>query len=327
MPATQRSQGPQRPDWPQHPPPLLPFKGDRPPAPDWFTAAIAQQPERNWLTVQGAPIEMLAWGRVGDPGVLLLHGQGAHADWYSFIAPLLLPGRRVVALSFSGMGGSGWRTQYSVAQWADEALAAAQHGGLFESTAKPVVVAHSFGGFSLMNMAARHGELLATAVIVDTPMRPPTRIAGGRHSQRRHEDASARSSKVYPSLADALVRFRFLPPQGCAHPFIADLIARRGLKTTTGPDGAPGWVWRFDPFRFRHMGFGRPYQDLQQARCPVVIVRGGRSRLFTAEIAAEALAVAPAGAIGLEIADADHHVMIDQPQAFAAMVAKLAPIP
>ena len=323
MPAPQR---PEQPNWPQHPPPLLPFHGEPPPAPDWFTGAIAQAPERSWLKVQGADIEVLAWGRVGDPGVLLLHGQGAHADWYSFIAPLLLPGRRVVALSFSGMGGSGWRTQYSVAQWADEALAAAQHGGLFESKAKPVVVAHSFGGFSLMNLAARHGQLLAKAVIVDTPMRPPTHIAGGRHSQRRHEDASVRSSKVYPSLAEALVRFRLLPAQGCAHPFIADLIARRGLKTTTGPAGVPGWVWCFDPFRFRHMGFGQPYQDLQQARCPVVIVRGGRSRLFTADIAAQALAVAPPGAIGLEIADADHHVMIDQPQAFAAMVADLAPI-
>jgi len=93
------------------------------------------------VRVQGTPIETLAWGRRGDPGLLLLHGNGAHADWYSFIGPLLKTGRRVVALSFSGAGGSGWRTQYSVAQWADEALAVAEATGLFSAAVPPVVQA------------------------------------------------------------------------------------------------------------------------------------------------------------------------------------------
>ena len=74
-----------------------------------------------------------AAGRVGDPGLLLLHGNSAHADWYSFIGPLLKAGRRVVAMSFSGAGGSGWRTQYSVAQWADEALGVARQVGAANS--------------------------------------------------------------------------------------------------------------------------------------------------------------------------------------------------
>jgi len=53
------------------------------------------------VVVQGAPIETLAWGRVGDPGLLLLHGNSAHADWYSFIAPLLRQGRRGYFLACS----------------------------------------------------------------------------------------------------------------------------------------------------------------------------------------------------------------------------------
>ena len=118
---------------PHFPPPLAPFDGQPPPAPDWFSQALADAPERSEVRVQGTPVETLAWGRRGDPGLLLLHGNGAHADWYSFIGPLLKPGRRVVAISFSGAGGSGWRTQYSVAQWADEALAAAEATGLYEA--------------------------------------------------------------------------------------------------------------------------------------------------------------------------------------------------
>jgi pimeloyl-ACP methyl ester carboxylesterase len=306
---------------PHFPPPLAAFDGQPPPAPDWFVQALADAPERFEVRVQGAPIETLAWGRIGDPGLLLLHGNGAHADWYSFIGPLLKAGRRVVALSFSGNGGSGWRTQYSVAQWADEALAVAEAAGLYQAPVLPTFVAHSFGGFPLINAAARHGERIARAVIVDTPLRPPREA----DTRRRHRVDRLRSSRVYASLADAVMRFRFLPPQGCAHPYIADLIARRGLKPVTGPDGRPGWVWRFDPFLFSHFDFGRPYRDLKAARCPVTLVRGGRSRLVTPELLAHALALAPPGTPVLEVPDADHHVMVDQPQAFAQLLAGLAP--
>ena len=304
---------------PHYPPPLAAFGGAVPEAPAWFQAAMADLPERSTVTVQGAPIETLAWGRAGDPGLLLLHGNGAHADWFSFIAPQLKPGRRVVAMSFSGMGGSGWRTQYSVAQWADEALAVAEATGLFSATVAPTVVAHSFGGFPLMNLAARFGDRLARAVIVDTPLRPPPGVDG----KRRHRAENLRSARVYDSEAEALMRFRFLPPQGCAHPFVADVIARRGLKRVVGPHGQPGWVWRFDPFQFRHFDFGRPYRDLKQARCPVTLVRGGRSRLITPELMAHAVALAPPGTTVLELPDADHHVMVDQPQAFAQLLDSL----
>jgi pimeloyl-ACP methyl ester carboxylesterase len=306
---------------PHVPPPLAPFNGLPPPAPDWFTQALALEPTRQMIKVQGAPIEALAWGRVGDPGMLLLHGNGAHADWYSFIAPLLQAGRRVVALSFSGMGGSGWRTAYSVAQWADEALAVAEATGLFSADVAPVVVGHSFGGFPLMNLAARHGQRLGRAVVVDTPLRPPSR-AEARHGR----PAQLRSARVYGSQAEALQRFRLLPPQGCAHPYIADVIARRGLKQTVGPDGQPGWVWRFDPFLFRDFNFGRPYKDLKAAQCPLTLVRGARSRLVTAELLQLALSHAPAGTAQLELPDADHHVMVDQPLAFADLLASLVPV-
>ena len=306
---------------PIYPPPLAAFGGQVPDAPAWFTQALAHAPERAELRVQGTPIETLAWGRIGDPGLLLLHGNGAHADWYSFIAPLLAPGRRVVAMSFSGMGGSGWRTQYSVAQWADEAMAVSEATGLFAAPVAPTIAAHSFGGFPLISAAARFGERLAQAVIIDTPLRPPP----GTAARRARRANNLRSSRVYASPAEALQRFRFLPAQGCALPCIADVIARRGLKQVAGPDGPPGWVWRFDPFLFRHFDFGRPHADLKRARCPVVMVRGGRSRLITAEMMAQALALAPPGTRLLELPDADHHLMVDQPLGLAALLAGLVP--
>ena len=310
---------------PHFPPPLADFGGQPPPAPDWFTAALADEPQRSHVLVQGAPIETLAWGRVGDPGLLLLHGNSAHADWYSFIAPLLRHGRRVVAFSFSSMGASGWRTQYSMAQWADETLAVAEATGLFEAAVPPTVVAHSFGGFPLINLAARHGQRLAHAVLVDTPLRP-LQSQGAAMAPPRLRDDKPRSARVYSTLAQALLRFRLLPPQVCAHPYIADLVARRGLKQTLGPDGQPGWVWRFDPYLFRHFDFGHPARDLCRARCPMTIVRGGRSRLMTVAAQDHAMSLAPPGSQSLELPDADHHVMIDQPLAFADLLVRLAPL-
>jgi len=91
---------------PQHMAPLAAFHGQRPPAPAWFEAALAHEPERTFVEVEGAKVEVLAWGKRGLPGLMFLHGGAAHADWWSFIAPFFAATRRVVASSFTGMGRS-----------------------------------------------------------------------------------------------------------------------------------------------------------------------------------------------------------------------------
>jgi len=303
-----------------HPAPLAHLNGARPPAPAWFEQAVAAQPERCFVDVQGARIDTLAWGPRGSPGILLMHGNGAHAEWFSFIAPLLADRFRVAALSFSGMGHSGRRESYAVSQWADEALLAAEVSGLFESTAKPLFVGHSFGGFPLMTGAARYGDRLQGAVIVDTPLRPPEDRA---EREKRRAEMGFRPLKVYHTMEAALARFRFLPAQDCAHLFIVDHIARTSMQPAVDDAGQPGFTWRTDPGLFKQFSFGRPHIDLGQARCPVTLVRGGRSRLITPELHALALGLAPPGTRSLEIADADHHVMADQPLAFARLIGEL----
>jgi len=293
------------------PPPLARLYGERPEAPDWFNAALMDAPERSTIDVQGAAIELLSWGRRGDPGLLLLHGNSAHADWYSFIAPLVAQaGYRVAAMSFSGMGGSAWRERYGLLQWSDEALAAAEAAGLFDAPVAPWVAAHSFGGFALMTAAARWGRRLRGAMIVDAPLR--TREQQAQRDERRRKPQPAR---VYLSPEEALMRFRFLPPQRCEHLFVVDHIARYSLKAVDG-----GWTWRFDPFLFRDFQFGTPIRDLGQAQCPLVLVRGARSRLVTPALLDYALAQSPPGTTTAEVADADHHVMVDQPLAFAELL-------
>lgn len=298
---------PERPE----PPPLAHLYGERPPAPAWFDAALADAPERSIIAVQGADIELLTWGRRGDPGLLLLHGNSAHADWYSFIAPLVAQaGYRVAAMSFSGMGNSSWRERYGLPQWAEEAEAAAEAAGLFDAPIAPWVAAHSFGGFVLMTAAARWGQRLRGAMIVDAPLR--SREQQAERNERRRKPQPAR---IYLSPEEALMRFRFLPPQRCGHLFLVDHIARYSLKQAEG-----GWTWRFDPFIFRNFEFGRPQRDIGEAKCPLLLVRGGRSRLVTPAVMDYALSLVPPGTATAEVPDADHHVMVDQPLAFAELL-------
>src|ERR1700728_514899 len=124
--------------WPEVEAPLIAFHGEVPPAPDWFKWAIAQEPERSMVPVDGANIELLTWGEIGKPGLILVHGNTAHADWWSFIAPYLANDFRVAALSLSGMGGSDWREQYTFETFASEIFACATAAGLYDAAVKPI---------------------------------------------------------------------------------------------------------------------------------------------------------------------------------------------
>jgi pimeloyl-ACP methyl ester carboxylesterase len=122
---------------------------------------------------------------------------------------------------------------------------------------------------------------------------------------------------VYPTLEQALARFRFAPTQTCENVFIADAIARESLKQVTGQSGE-GWTWRFDPFLWKNMRRSSSTPLIPKARCPIALIRGERSRLIRAEDAAYMMSLLPKAAPHVAIPDADHHVMVDQPLALVA---------
>lgn len=292
---------------------LAPFSGEKPPAPDWFADALAATPERSAVTVDGAAIETLAWGARGDRGLLFLHGNGAHADWWDFIAPSFADRFRVAALSWSGMGRSDWREDYSIDQHVDEAVAAGAAAGVFEAAQRPVIVAHSFGSLPALRLADRMPERFAGMVIVDPPL-----FSEATRAARKPADPEAyRIHRVYQSLAEALARFRFAPEQPCENLFIADHIARHGLKQVEG-----GWTWRFDP---RHWRRGNRKHDFDamfaQSKVKLSLVLGEKSALYNSDDLAHLDALcASAKASKAVIANAAHHVMVDQPLAFVDVV-------
>lgn len=297
--------------------PLASLGGRRPEAPAWFEEALAVPAERTFVEVGGARIETLAWGRRGAPGLLFMHGNGAHADWWSFIAPFFAADWRVAAFSFPGMGGSDWLPAYDAQRSIAAALAVSEATGLDDGAGKPVFVGHSAGGVITAAIASRLGHRLRAAVIVDPPFASPERMRQMR-SRLEAQMGRAREMKVYPTLGAALARFRFLPVQTAEHLFIVDHIARHSLLEVEG-----GWTWRFDPQLLAKMTFTDISADLAAPNCPLALIHGERSRIVRREDLEMVWATFPVGTPRVMIPDADHHVMVDQPLAFVAALRAL----
>lgn len=289
----------------------------RPDAPEWFRGALAAAPERSFTEVAGARIETLAWGERGRPGLLLLHGNGAHADWWSFLAPFFAGEHRVAALSWSGMGGSDRRERYALDLFVEEAMAVAETTGLFDGPAAPVFAGHSFGGFPVIQAAATLGRRLRLAITIDTPV-----FLTERRSERRRVRDDVRPNRVYPTLEAALARFRLEPAQPCDHPYILDHIARTSLRRVTPPEGE-GWTWRFDPYLWQAYRSDDPLPALARPLCPLAMIAGARSALIHPGDVARVRAIAPPDTRFVEIPEAHHHIMIDQPLALVAALRAL----
>jgi pimeloyl-ACP methyl ester carboxylesterase len=282
-----------------------------PSAPAWFQAALAAEPEVGRVTVAGAEVAWLAWGERDLPPLVLVHGGAAHARWWRAHAPLLAQHHRVVALDLSGHGDSGRREEYGAELWAEEVLAVAAAAG---GAGRPVVVGHSMGGFVAVVAAACHGPELEGAVVLDSPIRrsdPETEEGqGGR---------MFRAPKRYPDLATAMQHFHLVPPQPSEHTWLLDQVARDSLHEVDD-----GWTWKFDPRVFTaRLGPSRPSEVarelLRQVACRVAVITGARSAIVDAEVRAymaELLEGSPAAMAGIpfvEIPEAHHHLLLDQP--------------
>ena len=290
---------------------LVPFKGEPPPAPDWFQKTVAIKPESAFVDVDGTPIHYLRWGDRKKPGLLLCHGNGAHAYWWSFIAPFLADDYNVAALDFSGMGDSGWRDHYTMEKFVRDQIGVCEASGMFEPSEPPIIVGHSFGGFVTILTGALEGHRLAGTVIIDSPVNPPER-------QKGPPTREAKPHHVYPDMQAALARFRLMPPQPCENLYLVDWVGRHSLKAVEG-----GFTWKFDPGIWQRFQIGNVAELLQSTKCRIAIFRGDQSRLLPPEVGAYMFSLLGHAAPVVGIPVAEHHVPLDQPLALVAALRAL----
>jgi pimeloyl-ACP methyl ester carboxylesterase len=280
-------------------------------APQWFIEALATPPEQLQVDVMGAAIETLAWGPRGAPGLLLMHGYRGHARWWSHLAPLLSSGHRVVALSWSGMGGSGGRQSYTFDHYLKEALAAARIAGLFDSATAPILIGHSMGGYVAALLAARPAPRWRGAILIDVNL---------SHLAPSPFDVP---HKLFGSLEEGISRFRFVPGQE-SKSYIHRMIAESSLvairESNSGTATPEGWAWCFDPQLASKAEFNDVWDHLSRPCCPLVFMRGDRSSVVSIELEKRHRAQAPAGSVFISIAEGGHHLQVDQPLAMVTAI-------
>ena len=284
-------------------------------APLWFQSVVACTAEEHFVTVAGCPIHYLLWSTQPETsnnrGLLFVHGGGAHAHWWSVIAPDFIRDFRVAAIDLSGMGDSGRRESYGSELRALEMRAVIADAKLAPQS---FVVGHSFGGFMTMKFAAAFGDELGGVVIVDSPIRSPKEEA-----QSPLAPPNWGNKKIYPSFEAALSRFRLMPVQACENEFIVEYIARHSLMPIDG-----GWTWKFDGNAIGARRFGEPFRDyLQAVRCRAALLFGENSALVSRHTAAYMSSLLGPEAPIVEVPEARHHVMLDQPLAFVAALRAL----
>jgi pimeloyl-ACP methyl ester carboxylesterase len=249
---------------------------------------------------------MLEWGGPPRPPLCFLHGGSAHAHWFDAVVPRFAGRYHVIALDQRGHGESEWANPPS---YASEDFAADLLGVMDAlGWSRMALVGHSMGGHNAMSFAAWHPERVSALVVVDSrPAIPPERLsrmhARGRRPPHRYESA------------DAAVRaFRLLPRETVADPA---LLAHLGSAGVVEGDG--GWRYRFDT---ACNGSRRPadaWALLPRITAPTLIVRGELSPILSREMA-ERMRTGITGARLVEIPGAHHHLVLDAPEAFAAVL-------
>lgn len=277
--------------------------------PGWFKKALDAPFTKRSIDVEGTPISFFDWGEAGLPGLVLVHGGAAHAHWWSFVAPYLTHRYHVVALDLSGHGESGRRDRYSHGLWAEEIMAVADEAGF---PGPPVVIGHSLGGLVTIQTAVDHGDRMAGAIIVDSPVRRPD-----PESEEGARGAAFRSPGIYPTLDEAMQRFRLVPPQPCDNDYIIEHIARHSLYET-----ADGWTWKFDPHLFTHTMIPMNEQ-LAAVRIRVALIRGHHSVVVPADTADYMYELMGRVSPVITIPESHHHLFLDQPIAFVSALRAL----
>ncbi|MEV0945254.1 alpha/beta hydrolase [Rhodococcus sp. NPDC049939] len=268
-------------------------------APRWFTSALATPVDTGKVDVAGAQVHYRAWGPSGSPGIVLVHGGAAHSRWWDHVAPMLADGRRVVALDLTGHGDSARRGEYGLEQWAEEALAVAKPAGI---SGAPVFVGHSMGGMVAYVAAQLFGDDLGGVQLIDSPVR--ARTPEEEEARKQHAFGP---KKVYPTKTEALERFRFVPPQATAVPAVLRHVAETSMEEVAG-----GWSWKFDPAFFTRKSSDQ--LGGSDPRCRIAFFRAENGIISDAIMEGMRHRFGPT-AVVVEIPDAGHHVMIDQPLA------------
>jgi len=288
----------------------LSFAETRAPVADDWVQRMIDTPGRSGHLRSGDHVtHYLEWGDPSNARVLLLlHGFRGHAHWWDFVAPWFAQEYRVIAIDFGGMGDSSSRLKYSRSDFVEEVHATLEMIGPKEVT----LVGHSFGGRISVFVAHAYPQLLKRALIIDTNI--------GFADQPLRTRFMQRPKKVYPDLATACARFRFVPDEPPILPRIMQHLAAHSIKHQ-----ADGFTWKFDAKPVGSVGWEQVAEGelLKDIELPMDFIAGEFSEVVPPALAQRIGNALRNGRGPVVIPSAYHHVPVDQPLALVAAMRAL----
>lgn len=282
-------------------------------SPDWFQQYIATPRETRSVQVDGASIHFDTWAGPDDaPGLLFVHGNGAHTHWWDFIAPAFTDRFNVMAMDMSGAGDSDHRAHYTATGFAREIIEVCRDAGYRDT----IVAGHSFGGSMTRIAGYLYGEELAGIVLLDSAIA----TSRGRRAPPR---APRGDTRYYATAEQAIRRFRLRPPQPCENSWIIEYIARHSLAQTD-----QGYCFKLDQALFSRMTEDPDVElpdavsMLKEVKCPTGFIYGENSRFFPPEAVTLLESIIEPDLL-LSIPNAHHHLFLDQPLAFIDTLGKI----
>ena len=256
----------------------------------------------------GSPrLHYLEWNPAGAKTLVLLHGVTANAWWWEDFARYLPTGLRLLAMDQRGHGDSEWvrPPAYSPADYAQDVARFVD----FCAAPDAVIVGHSQGGINALAFIRDRPHAARAVVAIDIALTSTSR------RDRFLVRLKNLPTVAYPDLEIAKARFRLMPREGDIPPQVLARVAERSL----GQVAAGGYTFKFDRDSFYGSDGIDVLDTIRSVRVPVLLVRGGRSRIMTAEAAQRALQLNPLVRLAV-IEDSHHHVIIERPAALAAVV-------
>jgi pimeloyl-ACP methyl ester carboxylesterase len=266
---------------------------------------VGADPTPGRVRHDGLDLAYLDWGGDG-PTAIFLHGGSLTAHTWDLVCAALSPRIRCVALNLRGHGDSDWSNDYRIEASVGDVIALADRlggGGVH-------LVGMSLGGCVAGHAAVALGARTASLAFVDVAAQM---VFEASENMRRFMGAI----RPVPSLEIIVAQAMEASPK--TDP---DLMAYR-YRTLMTP-GPEGWVLKQDrrePPRFQHiLGKLAELADLAPGiACPVLIARGGRSRVLIDAAAADFAGRFPRG-VWRVVPDAGHNVQEDNPAALAELL-------
>lgn len=261
----------------------------------------------HFVEVDGLKLHIQDYGSAGKPPMLCVHGGAANAHWYDFVAQGFTERFHVRAVDLRGHGDSDWdpaeRPNYNYTRHAADLHELTQKLDLRDF----VLVGHSMGGMiSSIYTSTYHGRAKALIIVDSNLVMNAERVAG-------FNAVGNRQGREYASQEEFIASFR-VRPGGSTAP-------ENALRYLASHSGR-----RFEDGRWRHKVDRRVYADRElfdsfalwnTIRIPALLMKGARSVRLTPESIAAVKSRAPQVKTTV-VADAEHHITLDNPAGFIA---------